>query len=269
MKQVILVTGGSSGIGRVIAQSFAQADYVVLINDIIKETGDQVLMEIDGKRGKHRFIHADVSDAAQVKSMFEVIREEYGRIDVLVNNAGTPGPFSMILDISDEDWHRTMAVHLHGTFYCMREAARMMIENGFGRIVNIVSIAGLLGPVGSAEYGAAKAGVINLTKTAAKELGHNNITVNAIAPGMVATPTNLKLMEKGSPFIREAVDGTPTGRMTNPEEIAAVTLFLCSTGAMNINGQVIVLDGGADIMIGMDHYMNEFLSRRKPQAEKG
>jgi 3-oxoacyl-[acyl-carrier protein] reductase len=116
--------------------------------------------------------------------------------------------------------------------------------------------------VGSAEYGAAKAGVINLTRTAAKELGPYNITVNAIAPGMVATPTNLRLKNKGSRFIETAIEGTPTGRMTTPEEIAEIVLFLSSSAAANINGQVITMDGGYGITISMDRYMSDYLSQK-------
>ena len=135
---------------------------------------------------------------------------------------------------------------------------------GFGRIINIASIAGLLGTVGSGEYAAAKAGIIALTKTAAKELGPVGITVNAIAPGMVATPTNLKLEKKGSPFIKIAVSGTPTGRMSRPDEVAELALFLSSPAAANINGEVIRIDGGAAINIEMDGFLRELLFKRSP-----
>lgn len=262
MKQVAIVTGSGSGIGRAIALKFAQSGYAVVVNDIIREAGENVLSEIGGGKGKGMFVLADVSNAKQVKMMFQEIKEKYGKVDVLVNNAGNPGPFSLIVDMTDETWHKTISVHLNGTFYCLREAARIMMAAGFGRIINIASIAGILGTVGSAEYGAAKAGMINLTRTAAKELGLYKITVNAINPGLVETPINVKLKEKGSYFIETSLKGMPTGRMTRPEEIAELALFLSSPSASNINGQVIGIDGGAEITTNLDLYMASYLTKK-------
>lgn len=262
MDEVTIVTGSGSGIGRAIALAFGKSGSHVTVNDIDFEAGEQVLSEIQKEGGKGQFIPADVSDAAQVKKMFQKVKERFGKVDVLINNAGVPGRFSLIADMPDETWRKTISVHLDGTFFCMREAARMMISSGWGRIINIASIAGILGTVGSGEYGVAKAGIINLTKTAAKELGPYNITVNSIAPGMVGTPINLTLKDKGSPFIETAEKGTPTGRMTTPEEIAELSLFLISKGAANINGQVICVDGGAEKSISMDRFMLDFLSRK-------
>jgi len=264
MNKVVLITGSGSGIGRAIALRFAKHGNPVVVNDIVQEAGEKVLAEIERGGGEGLFVMADVSDVVQVKVMFQEAKAQFGRVDVLVNNAGVPGTFSLIADMPDETWHKTMSVHLNGTFYCMREAARMMLLSGWGRIINIASIAGLMGTVGSGEYAAAKAGIISLTKTAAKELGPYNITVNAIAPGMVGTPTNLKLRDKGSPFIETAEKGTPTGRMTTPEEIAELLLFICSSTSSNINGQVIGVDGGAEISISMDRFMLDFLARKSP-----
>lgn len=262
MKNVVLITGSGSGIGRAIALRFAKEGSLVVVNDIFKEAGQKVVSEIERDGGEGLFIAADVSNLVQVKRMFREAKEHFGKLDVLVNNAGVPGSFSLIADMPDETWHKTMSVHLNGTFYCMREASRMMILSGWGRIINIASIAGLIGTVGSGEYAAAKAGMISLTRTAAKELGPYDITVNAIAPGMVGTPTNLKLRGKRSPFIETAEKGTPTGRMTTPEEIAKLILFLCSSTSSNINGQVICVDGGAEISISMDRFMLDFLTRK-------
>ncbi len=266
--RVAMTTGSGSGIGRAITLRFASAGYTVVINDIVQESGEQVRSEIERGGGKGLFVLADVSDSKQVRRMFEETEERFGGVDVLINNAGVPGAFSLIADMPDETWHKTISVHLNGTFYCIREAGRLMMPARFGRIVNIASIAGILGTVGSAEYGAAKAGIINLTKTAAKELGPYNITVNAIAPGMVGTPTNLKLKEKGSRFIEAAEKGTPTGRMTSPEEIADLVFFLSSPMAGNINGQVICVDGGADVSISMDRFMSDYLSSKSPTAKR-
>ena len=262
MTPVAMVTGGGSGIGKAVAMTLARAGYALVLNDVVPKAGEQTLQEIEGAGGKAVFLQADVSDVTQVKRMFGEAKSHFGRIDVLVNNAGVPGAFSLLVDMPDETWHKTITVHLNGTFYCLRDAAKLMLESGFGRIVNIASIAGIMGTPGSGEYGAAKAGIINLTKTAAKELGPYNITVNAISPGMVGTPTNLKLQEKGSPFIQTAIEGTPTGRMTTPEEIADLIVFLSSAGAGNINGQVICVDGGAEMSISMDRFMMGFLAKK-------
>lgn len=262
MDNVVLITGSGSGIGRAIALRFAEHNDHVVVNDIIQERGEEVLSEIERKGGHGLLVQADVSDVLKVKEMFQKVKDRFGRVDVLINNAGVPGAFSLIADMPDETWHKTMSVHLDGTFYCMREAARMMILSGWGRIINIASIAGMIGTVGSGEYAAAKAGMISLTKTAAKELGPHNITVNALAPGMVGTPTNLKLKSKGKPFIEIAEKGTPTGRMTTPEEIAEIVLFICSSTSSNINGQVICVDGGAKINISMDYFMLDLLTRK-------
>jgi 3-oxoacyl-[acyl-carrier protein] reductase len=268
LNKVALITGSGSGIGRAIALRFANADYAVVINDVVQAAGERVLSEIEKQGRKGLFILADVSDATQVRKMFEETKKTFGQVDVLVNNAGVPGAFSFMADMPDETWHHTISVHLNGTFYCIREAAKCMMDAGFGRIVNIASIAGILGTVGSGDYGAAKAGMINLTRTAAKELGPYHITVNAIAPGMVATPTNLKLKTKGSPFIEIAENGTPTGRMTTPEEIAEIVFFLSSPMAANMNGQVICVDGGAEISISMDRFMGDYLSQKSPRVKK-
>jgi 3-oxoacyl-[acyl-carrier protein] reductase len=262
MTKVALVTGSGSGIGRAIALAFSKAGYAVVVNDISDKDGESVRSEIKTIGGESQFLKADVADGTQVKNMFEQAKAELGGVDVLVNNAGVPGAFSLIVDMPDETWHKTISVHLNGTFYCLREAARFMMAKGFGRIINIASIAGLLGTVGSGEYAAAKAGIIALTKTAAKELGPWGITVNAIAPGMVATPTNLKLEKKGSPFIEKAVADTPSGRMSTPEEVAELSLFLSSPAAANINGEVIRIDGGAATNIGMDGFLRDFLIKR-------
>jgi 3-oxoacyl-[acyl-carrier protein] reductase len=233
--------------------------YAVAVNDIDPEKGERVKDEIKAAGGRGLFIRADVSDAGQVEAMFEQATEELGPLTVVVSNAGVPGAFSLVGEMPDETWHKTMAVHLNGTLYCLRQAIRRMAGNGFGRIISMVSIAGLVGTVGSGEYAAAKSGMIALTQTAAKEAGPLGITVNAIAPGMVATEVNLKLKEKGSPFIETALAGTPTGRLTTPEEIAELILFLCSPAAANINGEVIRMDGGAAINIGMDDFLRSFL----------
>ena len=260
-EKVALVTGGGSGIGRAVALELAAAGFAIAVNDINKEAGEETLDALGG-RNRDTFYGADISDSGRVKEMFRALDERYGRLDVLVNNAGVPGRFSLLADMGDQTWERTIGVHLNGSFFCLRAAAGMMLPAKRGRIINMASIAGLNGTVGSGEYGAAKAGVINLTRTAAKEMGAYGITVNAIAPGMVATPVNTALREKGSPFIETAEDSTPTGRMTTPEEIAGLVVFLTTETAANITGQVIVVDGAAEISMSMDKFMHSLITRK-------
>jgi 3-oxoacyl-[acyl-carrier protein] reductase len=261
-KKKVLVTGSGSGIGREIALTMALQGFVVGVNDIIPDKALKVIEVIKAQGGEAVLMDADISQSDRVKEMFAYLNEAWGRLDVLVNNAGVPGKFSRLMDMPDETWHRTLDVHLNGTFYCLREASRMMVPAGSGRIINMASIAGLLGTVGSGEYGVAKAGVINLTKTAAKELAPFKITVNAIAPGMVATETNLDLKSKSSGFIETAEASSPTGQMTTPAEIAQLVLFLVSPAARNLTGQVITMDGGASINIGMDGFMQKMLTKK-------
>lgn len=262
MTGTALVTGSGSGIGRAVALELAGLGLSVVINDINAEAGKSVRAEIENAGGRSMFVAADVSDPGQVAEMFSRAKEELGPLAVVVSNAGVPGAFSLVGDMSEETWNKTIAVHLNGTMYCLRQAIGLMAATGYGRIINIASIAGLTGTVGSGEYAAAKAGIIALTRTAAKEAGPLGITVNAIAPGMVATPINKKLQDKGSPFITTALDGTPTGRLTTPEEIAGLVGFLCSPAAANINGEVIRMDGGAAINIGMDDFLRGFLFKK-------
>jgi 3-oxoacyl-[acyl-carrier protein] reductase len=260
--KVALVTGSGSGIGRAVGLSLARQGYALAVNDVNADAGNRVLAEVEQSGGQACYIQADVSNPDQVGSMFSQIENRWGRLDVLVNNAGTPGAFSLLADMTNEIWHQTIGVHLNGSFYCLRAAARMMIPAGRGKTVNIASIAGLVGTVGSGEYSAAKAGVINLTRTAAKELAPYGITVNAIAPGIVATPVNLALEEKNSPFIQSATASSATGRMTTPEEIAELVLFLISPAAANLTGQVIPLDGAGAITMPMDKFMQKMVSKK-------
>lgn len=268
MHGTALITGSGSGIGRAVALGLGRAGYPVMVNDINPDAGEEVKVEIESYGGRALFIQADVSDPDQVKAMFKMANDELGPLEVMVNNAGIPGDFSLIGEMDDEVWQKTISVHLCGTLYCLRSSINMMAGRGFGRIINMVSIAGLQGTVGSGEYAAAKSGIIGLTQTAAKEAGSLGITVNAIAPGMVATPINLRLQAKGSPFIEIALSDTPTGRLTTPEEIAELVLFLCSPAAGNINGEVIRVDGGAAINMGMDNFLRNFLFKKSTMIKE-
>lgn len=267
-EKVSLITGSGSGIGRAIAIELAKHGHAIAVNDINSQAGHKVLDEIKTFGGQGCFIKADVGDSKQVKEMFSRIKSKWARLDVLVNNAGVPGDFSLLEDMSDEIWHKTIGVHLNGTFYCLREAARIMIPAKYGRIINMASIAGLVGTIGSGEYSAAKAGVINLTKTSAKELATYGITSNAIAPGIVATPINRALELKNSRFIKAVIESTPTGNMTTPEQIAQLVLFLISPAANNMTGQLIPIDGAASTTMAMDNFMHRMIMEKQSLKDK-
>lgn len=260
--RVALVTGAGGSIGSHVALALARAGFAIAVNDMDEAAAARSVAQVAASGGTARPFVFDVGDSAAVHQAVDTIEREFGPLAVLVNNAGNPGRFSLLVDMSDAVWHKTLQVHLTGGFFLLRACARRMLPRRWGRIVNISSLAGLHGTVGSGEYGAAKAGLINLTKTAAKELGPHGITVNAIAPGMVATPVNQGLHAKGSAFIDSALHGTPVGRMVEPSEIAALVAFLACDTAANINGTAVPIDGGSAVSLTTDGYMRESLSAR-------
>lgn len=261
-QRVALITGAGGSIGSSAAAAMAAAGFAVAVNDIDAAAADRTVQTIRAAGGTAWAYAADVGNSVAVDGMVQAIENDQGPLGVLVNNAGNPGRFSLLVDMSDQVWATTLQVHLSGAFFLIRASARRMVERRWGRIINIASLAGVQGTIGSGEYGAAKAGLINLTKTAAKELGPYGITVNAIAPGMVATPVNLGLQAKGSGFIDSAVQGMPSARLIEPVEIAALVAYLASDAAANINGSTIPIDGGASVALTTDHYMRSSLTAR-------
>jgi 3-oxoacyl-[acyl-carrier protein] reductase len=239
--EVALVTGASRGIGRAIARRLASDGFAVALNysrsaDGAKETASL----IEQKGGEAHCIQADVSDGSQVGKMFDEVEDLLGPVGVLVNNAGVRRD-SLAIAMSDEEWTDVLSANLYGTFACSRRALRPMIRARSGSIVNVASVAGLRGSPGQANYAAAKGGVIALTKTLAREVGSRGVTVNAIAPGLVAT----ELTADMSPKQEEAlIAETPSGRAGTPEEVASVVAYLCSEEAKYVNGSVFVMDGG-------------------------
>lgn len=267
-RRVALVTGAGGGIGSAIARELAEEGYAIAVNDIDAGACDATVRAIDGAGATARGWVCDVGDPAAVARMVDEVEATFGAIEVLVNNAGNPGRFSLLVDMSEETWHRTLRVHMTAPFLLMRACARRMLQRGVGRIVNIASLAGIHGTVGSGEYGAAKAGLINLTATAAKELAPFGITVNAVAPGMVATPANLALQGKGSGFIDAAIDGIPCGRLVAPAEIARTVRYLVGAGA--VNGVMLPIDGGAHHTMPIDAYMlRSLVARSEVMKEVG
>jgi 3-oxoacyl-[acyl-carrier protein] reductase len=185
-------------------------------------------------------VQADVGDSDQAKSLIETAIDTFDRLDILVNNAGTTRDQLLML-MSEEDWDLVLRTNLKGVFNCCKAAARKMMRQRSGRIVNVSSVSGIAGQGGQTNYSASKAGVIGFTKSLAKELGSRNITVNAVAPGYVPTDLTVDLAEDLKQQIREA---TPLGRMGQPEEIAHAVAFLASDLASFITGEVLTVDGG-------------------------
>lgn len=242
--KVAIVTGSSRGIGRAIVLRLAAGGARVVVNYRDSEAAAQSVVEqIKAQGGEALAIQADVSQTDQAQALIDAAREAYGRVDILVNNAGTTRD-TLIMRMSEEDWDLVIDTNLKGTFNCIRAVSRPMIRQRYGRIVNITSVAGLAGNPGQANYASAKAGIIGLTKTVAKELGSRGITCNAIAPGYVATDLTADLPADVSQM---AIERTPLGRMGRPEDMATAVAFLASDDAGFITGQVLAVDGGLAI----------------------
>ncbi|TDT61610.1 3-oxoacyl-[acyl-carrier-protein] reductase [Fonticella tunisiensis] len=239
--KVALVTGASSGIGRAVALNLAEEGASVIVNYSGNESGAlDVVREIKDNGGSAEAFRCDVSDSNQVDSMVKYVIEKYGRIDILVNNAGITRD-ALILRMELEDFERVIDINLKGTFNTIKSVSKYMIKQKSGKIINIASIIGLTGNVGQANYAASKAGVIALTKSAAKEFASRNINVNAIAPGYIET----RMTEVLSDRIKdEIISKIPLKRQGMPEDVAKAVIFLASEDSKYITGQVINVDGG-------------------------
>lgn len=239
--KVVIVTGSGRGIGKQIARKFAEEGATVVIADVDAEAAKSFTNELADMAFQSMGIQVDITQEKQVKAMIEQVLESFGRIDILVNNAGVAlnKPF---LETSLEDWERLIRVNLTGTFICAQAVAREMVKNRYGKIVNIASISGQKGGQGRAAYGAAKAGIIQLTKVMAVELSSEYINVNAISPGPVDTDQS---RECHTPATRKAyIDRIPMRRYSSKEEIAAGVLFLASDDSSGVSGHIFNVDGG-------------------------
>lgn len=240
-KKVAVVTGAAKGIGRAIALELARTGAFVVINyNGSAEKAEETKAQIEAEGGEAVTYQCNVADFDACGDFFKAVVKEYGRIDILVNNAGITKD-GLLMGMSEEDFSRVVDVNLKGTFNCIRHVSRQMLKQRSGRIISLASVVGISGNAGQANYAASKAGIIGLTKTAAKELASRGITVNAIAPGFIQTDMTKVLSDR----VKETAEGMiPMGMFGEPEDIARAAAFLASDGARYITGQVLCVDGG-------------------------
>ncbi len=246
-RRAAVVTGSTRGIGREIARELAAAGMNVVVNSSSEKSlsaAEALAAEIAGQFGVEAVaVAANVADEAEANALIAAATDAFGRVDVLVNNAGITRD-GLAARMGDEDFDAVIDINLKGTFHCCRAAAKVMMKQRWGRIINMSSVVGVYGNAGQVNYAASKAGVIGMTKTLAKELARRNITANAVAPGFIATDMTDALSEAQ----KEAIVGRiGSGRLGEPADIAHLVRFLASDEASYITGQVICVDGGMSL----------------------
>lgn len=241
--RVALVTGGARGIGRTVAENLAAAGAKLALVDVNPETLAGAVEAFRAAGCVAEAFVCDVTNSDRVNQVVEEVVDKLGSLDILVNNAGITRD-NLIMRMKDDQWDAVIAINLKGTFLFTRAATRPMMKARRGRIINIASVSGLMGNPGQANYSASKAGVIGLTHTLARELASRNVTVNAVAPGFIATDMTAKLGEEILTKVREEI---PLGRLGDPQDVADAVLFLVSPAASFITGHVLTIDGGLTV----------------------
>ncbi len=241
--QVAIVTGAGRGLGRLIAEVLARAGARIACVDVEAELAAGTVQRIEVAGGIAEALPCDVTDSRRVGEVVEAVVTKWGGLEILVNNAGITRD-NLLVRMKDDQFDAVINVNLRGTFLFTRAAARPMIKGRRGRIINVASVSGMMGNPGQANYSASKAGVIGLTRTAARELAGRNITVNAVAPGFIATEMTAAL---GDQIVEEVKKRTPLGRLGKPQDVADAVLFLASEAAGFITGHVLVVDGGLTV----------------------
>lgn len=245
--KVILITGSSQGLGQAMAYEMAKFGHKIVVNYIAgcEKQAEETVQKIKEIGGDAWAVQADCSDPDQVHNMFEKVTDHYGKVDVLINNAGVTRD-SLVARMKPQDWNLVLSINLSGVFYCCQEFVRHAVEqkNG-GRIINMASVVGQIGNPGQANYAASKGGVIGLTKSCAREFAEHNIKVNAICPGYILTPMAARMGEEALAAVTKAI---PLNRLGKPEEVAAIARFLAlDEGADYITGHCFDVDGGVGI----------------------
>lgn len=242
--KVALVTGGASGIGRAAALGFAREGARVAVADVDEPGGEETARLVAADGGDAVFTRTDVSRAADVQTMVAVALQTYGRLDFAFNNAGVLGSGAAMIDFTEDDWDEVMGVNLKGVWLCMKHEIPAMIQSGGGAIVNVSSVAGLVGSQHSPAYAASKHGVVGLSKTAALQYAPHNIRVNCICPAAVSSPMLETLVTRNPQVGAKLKASQPNGRFASPAEIAEVAVWLCSDEASFVTGAALPVDGG-------------------------
>ncbi|OGS44996.1 MAG: 3-oxoacyl-[acyl-carrier-protein] reductase [Elusimicrobia bacterium RIFOXYD2_FULL_34_15] len=239
--KVALITGGAQGIGRSIAEKLADEGAKIVIVDVMEEAAKKTAEEISKEKNVESLsLKIDVSSSQETEEMIKKTVEKFGKIDIIINNAGITRD-NLLVRMSDDEWDKVISINLKGVFNCSKAAAKVMMKQRTGKIVNIASVVGLMGNAGQVNYSASKGGVIALTKTLARELASRNINVNAVAPGFIKTAMTDKLSDEAK---KKLTDIIPLNRLGEPSDVANAVKFLCTDESSYITGEIISINGG-------------------------